>query len=326
MLKDEIHKRYARMSVRSQGSRRTNVAVPDYQSLMLPLLVYASDGIEHSLREAIEALAVQFSLTPDERRELLPSGRQATFDNRVGWSRTYLKKAGLLTSPKRSYFQITQRGREVLEQKPAYINVAFLRQYPEFMEFQLGQNKNVDAVLPGVSELITPEESIEGAYQRARATLAVELLQTIKDCSPDFFERLVVDLLVRMGYGGTRKDAGKAIGKSGDGGIDGIINEDRLGLDVVYIQAKRWDSTSVGRPEIQKFAGALQGQRARKGIFLTTSTFSRDAYDFASRIDSKIVLMDGETIAQLMIDYGVGVNTVATYELKRIDSDYFSGE
>jgi len=293
---------------------------------MLPLLVYASDGLEHSLRDAIEALAVQFHLTADERREVLPSGRQATFDNRVGWSRTYLKKAGLLTSPKRSYFQITQQGREVLAQKPIHINVAFLRQFPEFIEFQLGQNKNADVIIPEVTELVTPEESIEGAYQRARATLAVELLQTIKDCSPDFFERLVVDLLVRMGYGGTRKDAGKAIGKSGDGGIDGIINEDRLGLDVVYIQAKRWDSTSVGRPEIQKFAGALQGQRARKGIFLTTSTFSRDAYDFAARIDSKIVLMDGETIAQLMIDYGVGVNTVASYELKRIDSDYFSGE
>jgi len=302
------------------------LAIPDYQSLMLPLLVYASDGLEHSLRDAIEALAVQFHLTADERREVLPSGRQATFDNRVGWSRTYLKKAGLLTSPKRSYFQITQQGREVLAQKPIHINVAFLRQFPEFIEFQLGQNKNADVIIPEVTELVTPEESIESAYQRARATLAVELLQTIKDCSPDFFERLVVDLLVRMGYGGTRKDAGKAIGKSGDGGIDGIINEDRLGLDVVYIQAKRWDSTSVGRPEIQKFAGALQGQRARKGIFLTTSTFSRDAYDFAARIDSKIVLMDGETIAQLMIDYGVGVNTVASYELKRIDSDYFSGE
>ncbi len=302
------------------------MAIPDFQSLMLPLLLFAGDGNEHSLREAIEALADHYHLNPDERRELLPSGRQATFDNRVGWTRTYLKKAGLLTSPKRSYFQITQRGQAVLAEKPSKINIAFLRQFPEFLEFQRGQNKDSGVAAADESELITPEESIESAYQRARATLAVELLQSVKDCSPNFFERLVVDLLVRMGYGGTRKDAGQAIGKSGDGGIDGIINEDRLGLDVVYIQAKRWDATPVGRPEIQKFAGALQGQRARKGIFLTTSTFSRDAYDFASRIDSKIVLMDGETIAQLMIDYGVGVNTVATYELKRIDSDYFSGE
>lgn len=302
------------------------MAIPDFQSLMLPLLGFADDGREHSLREAIEALAIQFRLTSDERRELLPSGRQATFDNRVGWTRTYLQKAGLLAVPKRGHFQITQRGQAVLAEKPPRINIAFLRQYPEFLEFQRGRNKDSRVVSAEESELITPEESIESAYQRARTGLAAELLQTIKGCSPDFFERLVVDLLVRMGYGGTRKDAGQRLGKSGDGGIDGIINEDRLGLDVVYIQAKRWDGTSVGRPEIQKFAGALQGQRARKGIFLTTSAFSRDAHDFASRIDSKIVLMDGETIAQLMIDYGVGVNTVATYELKRIDSDYFSGE
>lgn len=301
------------------------MAIPDYQSLMLPLLVYAGDRGEHSLREAIEALADQFKLTAEERRELLPSGRQATFDNRVGWARTYLKKAGLLASPRRSYFQITPRGEEVLSQRPKEINASFLRQYPEFIEFQLGQNKDHETETISEVDVQTPEESIESAYQRVRTNLANELLQTVKSCSPDFFERLVVDLLVRMGYGGTRKDAGRAIGKSGDGGIDGIINEDRLGLDVVYIQAKRWDGP-VGRPEIQKFAGALQGQRARKGIFLTTSSFSRDAHDFASRIDSKIVLMDGETIAQLMIDYGVGVNTVATYELKRIDSDYFSGE
>lgn len=305
---------------------RILLAIPDFQSLMLPLLVFAGDGKQHSLQESIEALAKQYHLTSDERRELLPSGRQATFDNRVGWTRTYLKKAGLLTSPKRSYFQITERGQAVLAQKPSKINIAFLRQFPEFIEFQQGQSKETGSVPVETSEFVTPEESIESAYQRARAGLAVELLQAVKECSPEFFERLVVDLLVRMGYGGTRKDAGKAIGKSGDGGIDGIINEDRLGLDVVYIQAKRWDSTPVGRPDIQKFAGALQGQRARKGIFLTTSTSSRDAYDFASRIDSKIVLMDGETISQLMIDYGVGVNTVATYELKRIDSDYFSGE
>lgn len=303
------------------------MAIPDFQSLMLPLLTYAGDGKEHSVREAIGALADQFGLTSEERSELLPSGRQATFDNRVGWARTYLKKAGLLTSPKRSYFQITERGRSILAQNPPTINIAFLQQFSEFIDFKQRSNKDIEAdtTIPD-SELATPEESIENAYQRARAGLAVDLLQTIKDCSPEFFERLVVDLLVKMGYGGTRKDAGRAIGKSGDGGIDGIINEDRLGLDVVYIQAKRWDSTPVGRPEIQKFAGALQGQRARKGIFLTTSTFTKDAYDFASRIDSKIVLIDGERIAQLMMDYGVGVATFATYELKRIDSDYFSEE
>lgn len=302
------------------------MAIPEFQSFLLPLLIFAGDGKEHSLREAIEALADNFHLDVTERNELLPSGRQATFDNRVGWARTYLKKAGLLSSTKRSHFQITARGQEVLARKPTQINVAFLRQFPEFVEFHRGQNKDIGLPVTEEVERATPEESIETAYQRARAGLSVELLQTIKECSPEFFERLVVDLLVRMGYGGTRVDAGRAIGKSGDGGIDGIINEDRLGLDVVYIQAKRWDSTPVGRPEIQKFAGALQGQRARKGIFLTTSTFSRDAHEYVSRIESKIVLMDGETIAQLMIDYGVGVNTIATYELKRIDTDYFNGE
>ncbi len=156
-------------------------------------------------------------------------------------------------------------------------------------------------------------------------SLADEVLQTVKNCSPSFFEQLVVDVLVKMGYGGTRKDAGKAIGRSGDGGIDGIINEDRLGLDVIYIQAKRWDNP-VGRPEIQKFAGALQGQRAKKGIFITTSTFTKEAQEFASRIENKITLVDGETLSQLMIDYNVGVNMVASYELKRIDSDYFIEE
>jgi restriction system protein len=301
------------------------MTIPDYQTLMLPLLRLVGDGREHSLRETIEALADQFQLTDDERRELLPSGRQPAFDNRVGWARTYLKKAGLLSSARRSYFQITPRGLEVLQENPSKITVAYLRKYPEFMEFQHGSSKDSNSISIEEAET-TPEEAIESAYQRARAELAAELLQTVKSCSAEFFERLVVDLLIKMGYGGTRKDAGRAIGRSGDGGIDGIINEDRLGLDVVYIQAKRWDSTTVGRPEIQKFAGALQGQRAKKGIFLTTSNFSADAHDFASRIDSKIVLMDGETIAQLMIDYGVGVSLLASYELKRIDTDYFSGE
>jgi restriction system protein len=301
------------------------MSIPDYQSLMLPLLKFAADEKEHSLREVIEALANQFQLTETERKELLPSGRQSAFDNRVGWARTYLKKAGLLTSPKRSYFQITPRGKDVLEQNLVSINNAFLRQYPEFIDFQTGQNKESITNAPDESDVQTPEEAIEAAYQKIRQGLVNELLQAIKSCSPDFFERLVIDLLVKIGYGGTRKEAGRAIGKSGDGGIDGIINEDRLGLDTVYIQAKRWDG-SVGRPEIQKFAGALQGQRARKGIFLTTSSFSQSAHEYVSRIDSKIVLMDGETIAQLMIDYNVGVSTIATYELKHIDFDYFIGE
>jgi restriction system protein len=302
------------------------MAIPDYQSIMLPLLKFARDGEEHSLRETIEALADEFELTGEERTELLPSGQQATFDNRVGWARTYLKKAGLLKSTRRGYYRISERGKQVLEESPPEINDKYLKQFPEFIEFTKPKQTETETTEEEVDETRTPEEEIEAAYQRIKEGLVAELLQTIKDHSPAFFERLVIDLLVKMGYGGTRKDAGQALGKSGDGGIDGIIKEDRLGLDTVYIQAKRWDNTTVGRPEIQKFAGALQGQRARKGIFITTSTFSGSALEYVSRIDSKIVLIDGETLAQLMIDYNIGVAPTASYEIKRVDSDYFTEE
>lgn len=303
------------------------MTIPDFQSLMLPVLQLAGDQREHAIQETIELLAKQFRLSNSELKELLPSGRQAIFDNRVGWSRTYLKKAGLLYSPRRSYFQITPRGLEVLRQAPNSINIRYLRQFPEFVEFQSKSSKLNNSTEDVVEESSqSPGEEFELAYQRIRQALATELLQTVKTCSPTFFERLVVDLLVKMGYGGTRKDAGQAIGKSGDGGIDGIIKEDRLGLDIVFIQAKRWDDTAIGRPEIQKFAGALQGQRAKKGIFITTAKFTQSAYDYVSMIESKIVLIDGDTLAQLMIDYSVGVNVVATYELKRMDSDYFIEE
>lgn len=302
------------------------MAIPDFQTIMLPLVQFASDGKEHSLREAIDYLANYFQLTKEERKELLPSGRQATFDNRVGWSRTHLTKAGLLNSTRRGYFEITQLGQQVLAQKPDIINVAFLKQYPDYLEFIKPSTANdKTAVSDEGDSSQSPEEAIESAYQRVRQELAKEILITIKGCSPAFFERLVIDLLVQMGYGGTRKDAGEAIGGSGDGGIDGIIKEDRLGLDIVYIQAKRWENT-VSRPEIQKFAGALQGQRARKGIFITTANFSDGAKQYVSFIDSKIVLIDGNMLAQLMIDYNIGVTPFATYEMKRLDSDYFTEE
>jgi restriction system protein len=299
------------------------MAIPDYQSIMLPLLRFAADGKEHSLRETIEALADHLELTDAERRVLLPSGRQPTFDNRVGWARTYITKAGLLESTRRGHYRITQRGLEVLERNPPAIRTSFLRQFPEFVEFQTSRRDTEDKeAVEDTDEPETPEEGIEAAYQAMRQALAVELLQTIMKSPPSFFERLVIDLLVRMGYGGTRKDAGQAIGKSGDGGIDGIIKEDRLGLDVVYVQAKRWDG-NVGRPEIQKFAGALQGQRAMKGVFITTSSFTQAAQDYVSRIGSKIVLIDGNMLTELMIDHNIGVTPVASYEIKQIDSDYF---
>lgn len=249
--------------------------IPDYQSIMLPLLKFADDQKEHNTGQAIEALAREFYLSSEELQELLPSGQQPMFANRLNWAKTYLKKAGLLKSDKRGSFQITDKGSDVLKENPKRIDAAFLKKFPDFLEF-IGskKDKQVLSVPDDLHDQETPEEMIEAAYQKVRQGLSVELLQTIKTCTPAFFERLVIDLLVKMGYGGTRKDAGKAIGKSGDGGIDGIIKEDRLGLDIVYIQAKRWDS-AVSRPEIQKFAGALQGQRAKKGIFLTTSSFTK---------------------------------------------------
>jgi restriction system protein len=293
---------------------------------MLPLLTLAADEKEHRFRDAIEELADHFNLTEDERKELLPSGTQATFNNRVGWARTYMKKAGLLESPKRGYFKITDKGMQALSTKPTTINVKFLEQYPEFLEFKTKSNTKsttaeTDTTLP--TEDRTPQEVIEDAYVTIRSGLASDLLEQIMESSPTFFERLVVDLLVRMGYGGTRQEAGKAVGGSGDEGIDGIINEDRLGLEVVYIQAKRWKST-VGRPEIQKFVGALHGKNARKGIFITTSDFTNGAIQYAEGLSDKVVLIDGDTLANLMIDNGVGVALEEAYEIKRIDSDYFN--
>jgi len=253
----------------------------------------------------------------------LPSGRQATFNNRVGWARTYLTKAGLIELPKRGHFHITPRGLDALKKNPPKINIPFLEQYPESVEFRTRDKETDHAGTEDTeNDEKTPEESLESAYQKVHKGLASELIQTVKNCSPEFFERLVVDVLIKMGYGGSRKEAGQAVGRSGDGGIDGIIKEDRLGLDIIYIQAKRWENT-VGRPDVQKFAGALQGHRAKKGIFITTSGYSKEALDFVSRIDSKIVLIAGETLAQHMIDHNVGVSPVAAYEIKKIDSDYF---
>jgi len=295
---------------------------------MLPLLKLAADGHEHSLREATDRLGVYFGLTADELVELLPSGQSFAFGNRVGWARTYLKKAGLLKSTRRGHFAITERGKHVAQSPPVRIDNKFLDQFQEFAAFRSPRKDEISQsveIAPEVDSDATPEETLESAYGKLRESLVSELLQTIAECSPAFFERLVIDLLVAMGYGGSRKEAGRAVGRSGDGGIDGIIKEDRLGLDIIYVQAKRWEAT-IGRPEIQKFAGALQGQRARKGIFITTSGFSREALEYAANIDSKIILVGGEQLANFMIDHNVGVSRFATYEVKRVDFDYFVEE
>ncbi len=302
------------------------MAIPDYQSLMLPLLKLAQDGQDHSLSESIDTLALEFRLTGEERKELLSSGRQAKFDNRVGWARTYLKKAGLLESTGRAKFRITARGLEVLRHNPSRIDVRFLMQYPEFAEFQNRPSQSVIKHNGHDEESTqTPEELLEANYQNLRQDLAQELLERIMSCSSQFFETLVVDLLVAMGYGGSRKDAGQAVGQSGDDGIDGIIKEDKLGLDIVYIQAKRWEGT-VGRQVVQAFAGSLEGQRARKGVLITTSQFSQGAKDYVNRIEKKIVLIDGEQLAQLMIDHGIGVTQITSYVVSRVDLDYFNND
>lgn len=300
------------------------MAIPDYQTIMLPLLKIAVDENEHPIGDARDRLADIFKLTEEDRSDLLPSGKQKVFDNRVGWARTYLKKAGLIEYTKRGIFKITSRGKEVLKSTPSEINVKFLEQFPEFISFRevarVGQETPESLE---ISNQATPEESLEYAYQKIIQNLAQELLAKIMELSPSFFENLVVELLVKMGYGGSRFDAGRAIGKTGDGGIDGIIKEDKLGLDIIYIQAKRWEGT-VGRPEIQKFAGALQGHRAKKGVFITTSNFSNEALDYVSRIDNKIILIEGKQLTELMIEHDIGVSKMVTYELKKIDSDYFS--
>jgi restriction system protein len=274
---------------------------------MLPFLTVLSDGKIHYIRDIASHLASEFKLTEKELEERIPSGQSLLFDNRVGWARTYLKKAGLIELVQRGQYRIMPRGTELLKSKPLRVDVALLKQYPEFLEFLRPKNEGAtSAAEPSEQvEQTTPLEMLEGSYLRLRRELADELLQTIRTSTPAFFERLVVDVLVAMGYGGSLKDAGEAVGRSGDDGVDGIIKEDRLGLDVVYIQAKRWAGV-VGRPEIQAFAGSLEGHRARKGVFITTSQFTKDANDYVTRIEKKIVLIDGEQLAQLMMDFGVG--------------------
>ena len=300
------------------------MTVPDYQSLMFPLLSFCNDENEHNAQDTIDALAIQFQLTATEKNELLPSGKQTRFANRVGWARTYLKKAKLIESTARGKFKITERGKQFLktnhEQK---ISAKDLEQFAEYLEFKNQSNSNSDPQdsAPSTTEE-TPQEQLESSYQTLRLELAQDILQRLKACSPQFFERVVLDLLVALGYGGSRKDAAQAVGQSGDGGIDGIIKEDKLGLDVIYIQAKRWEGT-VGRPVVQGFTGSLEGFRARRGILMTTSKFSKEAWEYVEQIEKRIVLIDGEVMAQLMVDYNVGVTEIARYTVKKADSDYF---
>jgi len=285
-----------------------------------------SDGLEHSTIETNEKIARQFGLTDEEVNLYLPSGVAKTFPNRVAWAKSHLKMAGLLENTKRSYFKITEAGKRILENNPTAINLRILKTIPTYQE-KTGRVKEEDSSsdMENTQLSATPEETLENSYLKIRKNLAQELLLKIRSCNPSFFEKLVVELLVKMGYGGSIKDAGQSIGRSGDEGIDGIIKEDRLGLDVIYIQAKRWENV-VGRPEIQKFIGALAGQGAKKGVFITTSRYTKEARDYQPRNDTKIVLIDGEQLADFMIDFNLAVSTATIFEIKRIDNDYFGEE
>ena len=300
--------------------------IPNYQQFMFPLLNLVKDGNEYQMRNIYDQIADQLEIPETERSALLPSGTQQIYKNRIGWAKSYLIKASLLQSPKRGYFHITERGKEVLTSGITEISAEYLMQFEGFAEFHKGKpnSKNEDVTIQE-SEPSTPEEIIEQVIEEMKDSLAAELLEALKTASPSFFEQVVVELLVKMGYGGSRKEAGAVVGKSGDEGIDGIIKEDKLGLDIIYIQAKRWENV-VSRPEIQKFVGALQGKRARKGVFITTSTFSKHAREYTNMIDNKVILIDGEQLAALMIENEIGVSSVKTYQINRFDSDYFLEE
>ncbi len=302
--------------------------IPTYQESMLPVLRTLEDTSERHIGEIVKAVINGFRLTESEREQMLPSGQSTVIGSRIGWARTYLNKANLIEKmPGRGIYKITERGLEVLKTNPEKIDNNLLSKFPGFTEW-IRPKKQENIIEPN-SVLFesdqTPDESLETAYRTLRTNLSTEIIEKVKSCSPIFFEKLVVELLVKMGYGGSRRDAGQAIGKSGDGGIDGIIKEDRLGLDVIYLQAKRWEG-NVSRPEIQKFAGALLGNQARKGVFITTSSSTKEAREYVKTITATIILIDGEDLADLMIDYNVGVSVAVNYEIKRIDSDYFVEE
>lgn len=305
------------------------MAIPDYQSVMRPLLAYLSDGQIHSISEIHDALCKHFELSPDEIKERLASGTQTIIRNRVGWARTYLSKAGLISIPQRAHATITERGLQALAECPERVDVRYLKRYEEFREFHAPKAEPSE-VQPSISvdqDETTPEEQLATSYQAINKSLADELITTIRAATPGFFEKLVVDLMLAMGYGGSRKEAGQATQATSDDGIDGIIKEDRLGLDIIYLQAKRWKKgNTVHRPEIDKFIGSLTRHRARKGVFITTSDFSTGAKEAIKNLDMKVVLIDGQQLAELMIEHNLGVTTKDVYEVKQFDSDYFSEE
>lgn len=302
------------------------MGVPDFQTIMRPLLAHYEDGQERSIGVVRDRLGAEFDLSATDLEERLPSGTAKTFANRVGWAATYLYRTRLLERPRRSVYRITDRGRSALEENSARIDLRVLRQYPELAAFRRPTAAEAAGVAEPLEEIATPEERIETAYAELREALSAELLDRILRQTPEFFEQLVLDVLVAMGYGGSRREAAARLGRSGDAGIDGVIQEDQLGLDVIYVQAKRWGDNPVGRPTVQAFVGALQGARASKGVLITSSTFSQEARDYAASVTPRVILIDGVRLAQLMVDHDVGATAIGRYVLKRVDEDYFGLE
>lgn len=299
--------------------------IPDFQTIMLPILQILSEKEELESRQLPDLISDKFNLTDEERVELLPSGTQAIIFNRVAWAKTYLVKAALLESPKRGLLKITEAGKKVLTSKPKRIDVKYLRTFPIFNEWKSSSKKGSERATQIEVETdvqSTPEELLEYSFNKLREELTIDLLTLIKTQTPAFFEKLVVDLLLKMGYGGSRKEAGQVLGRSGDGGIDGIIKEDKLGLDAIYVQAKKWEN-QVTISSVRDFAGSLMSKKAKKGIMITTSDFPKSAHDFVANIELKVVLINGKELAELMIENGVGVATRNLFELKKIDHDYF---
>ncbi|MCV0425777.1 MAG: restriction endonuclease [Roseibium sp.] len=305
--------------------------IPDYQSLMLPVLRYAAES-EQRVPDLADRIANDLGLSEEAREELLPSGRQRVLHNRVHWAKFYMSKAGLIDSPARGRFIASEAGRRFLVSNPERLDTRTLMQIPEFVEFcessksgSGGSSQDAVNQQEGEGSSATPEEQIEQAYRSLNAALRADLLDRIRENSPIFFEKLIVELLVAMGYGGSHKNAAEQLGRSGDGGVDGVINEDRLGLDRIYVQAKRYaEGNSIGRPEVQGFVGSLVGLGATKGVFVTTSGFSRGAVEYARNLPQRVILIDGNRLADLMIEHGVGTRSQQTLQIQRLDEDFFT--
>ncbi len=305
------------------------MAIPDFQSFFYPFLKFSTDSNEHSLKEVRKYMTEYFSLSDEDKSEKIPSGTQSKFNNRIYWTKSYFIKACLIEPTQRAHFIITDRGKSFFSKFKNGITISDLKEIKEFKEFTSrtnggAENSSKTKTIESIHENKTPLEKLEESYLYIQSELANEVLEKIKTNSWQFFEDLVIDIMVQMGYGGSRNKAGETLKRTNDEGIDGIINEDKLGLDIIYLQAKKWKSSGgIGRPEIQKFVGALHGQRAKKGVFITTSYFSKKAYDYVKTIDPKVILIDGETLASLMIEHGLGTSTIESYHIKKIDLDYF---